>query len=142
LGLALLPLLALFGIAGCGPSTATVKGKVSYQNKPLKGGKIIFTSKGKGDVVADIGKDGTYEAEKVPVGKVKVAIQTKYLDPKERTGMAYAPPKDAGNESGYKPPERPKGEYTKIDEKYESGETSGLEYDVASGENNKDWDLQ
>jgi len=59
--------------------TATVEGKVTFQGQPLTGGKIEFhPDKGK-PVKADLEKDGTYSAKKVPLGKLKVVFKVKGL---------------------------------------------------------------
>lgn len=61
---------------GCGGGKATVTGKVTIDGKPLPAGRISFVpSKGGAGVGADI-KDGQYTVEKVPVGSVKVTVET------------------------------------------------------------------
>jgi hypothetical protein len=71
----LLPLLAL--ATGCS-SYGTITGKVTYQNRPLTGGTVLFTStEGKGTKSAPIGADGSYTIEKMPTGPAKIAVETK-----------------------------------------------------------------
>jgi hypothetical protein len=108
--------------------TASVEGKVFYRGKPLPGGTVAFyPAKGK-PVVARIQKDGTYSAPKVPVGKVKVTVETESVRPKGK--KKANPPKDQGN-----PPKRDKKQsrYVPIPRKYASPKTSGLEYEVKKG---------
>src|SRR5437867_840717 len=75
-GLVPLLLLALFGCNDGRRATGTVTGTVSYQGKPLPTGKVSFY--GPNDQVASafIEEDGSYEAQSVPLGAVKVAVST------------------------------------------------------------------
>jgi hypothetical protein len=88
-----LVLLALVALTGCGSSTATVKGKVSYNGKLLKGGNITFisTTSGKPSVSTTISEDGTYVAT-VPTGKVKICVDTQSLKAPMRSFPKYTPP--------------------------------------------------
>src|SRR5260370_42605851 len=75
-GLVSLLVLTILGCTDGSRSTGTVTGTVSYQGKPLPSGKVSFF--GPNDQVASafIADDGSYEANKVPVGDVKVAVST------------------------------------------------------------------
>jgi hypothetical protein len=132
-----LAFLALAGISGCGSSTATVKGKVFLDGKPLKGGTVVFASAdGKGAPASGpIEEDGSYTVLRAPTGKVRIAVETESMN----TG-------NPGEARKYKPPEgmkSPYGErktdnsarYTPIPEKYMKEETSGLEFEVKGGTN-------
>ncbi len=82
----LVPLLFI----GCGgkaePKTATVKGKVNIDAKPMATGKITFEgSDGGAPTVLDI-KDGAYEG-KCTLGSKKVRISSYILVAPPKTGM-------------------------------------------------------
>jgi hypothetical protein len=70
--------------------TATVEGKVTLDGKPLAAGKVSFHPKAGKAVVADLNKDGTYTAKKVPIGEVRISIKAKGVPKK------YADPKTSG----------------------------------------------
>ncbi len=73
LGAAAIPLV-VFGVIALLPKTATVTGKVTYGDKPLSSGKVHFLD---GEALmgsVEISADGTYVAEKMPVGRVEVCI--------------------------------------------------------------------
>lgn len=80
-----LPLLGLvvllFGLAGCGPATGKISGKVTYKGKPLKGGTVtMFPESGRGPTFASgIEEDGSYSIPNIRTGKYKVVVETKSL---------------------------------------------------------------
>jgi hypothetical protein len=55
-------------------NTGTVTGRVSYKGQPLPGGVILFRSANGTSVRALIDATGAYQAQGVPVGAVRVAI--------------------------------------------------------------------
>jgi len=122
---------------GCGGSaTATVSGKVSSNGVPLKGGNVSFVStEGKRTVSGPINEDGTYKLEKVPVGKVKVVVETESLNPATKPKVHYGAPKDQIMPGGYQPPnfEEMAKRYRKIPDVYAREEITPLEYTVTSG---------
>jgi hypothetical protein len=142
--MACLALFALLMAAGCGgASTGTVTGKVTYKKKPLKGGKVVFEStEGKGAVTADIGTDGSYTIDKAPPGKVKISVQTSYLNPKKRSGMAYTAPGGGNNPNKPSAAADTAKQYVPIPAKYESGETSEQTSTVIGGAQEKNIDLE
>jgi len=123
--------------AGCGgAATATVTGKVSSNGVALKGGNVTFLStEGKRTVTGPINEDGTYKLEKVPVGKVKILVETESLNPATKPKVQYGPPKDQVMPGGYAPPnfEEMAKRYRKIPEAYAKEEMTPLEYTVTSG---------
>ena len=57
-------LLILFLSSGCGPSrpeTAEVRGRVTFQGKPVPEGRILFWPPNGRPAMAEIQPDGTYE---------------------------------------------------------------------------------
>jgi hypothetical protein len=60
-------------VAGCS-SRGTVSGKVSYKDKPLPGGTVLFIHEKKGSFTSKIGDDGSYLIANVPEGQVKIVV--------------------------------------------------------------------
>jgi hypothetical protein len=75
--------LAALGCGGSKIKTATVNGKVTYKEQLVKGGSMAFALATDASVgtTALINEDGTYTAERVPVGEVKVTVETDSLKP-------------------------------------------------------------
>src|SRR5207302_362988 len=131
-------LAALLVAAGCGRSTGTVSGKVTFKNQPLKGGTVTFTPKdGPGFVIAQIQPDGSYTAENVPVGETAVTVETETVAPRKM-------PKGVINTKGIKNAEgeavetpysyeRSGDNYVKIPPGYSNPSKSGLQLTVTSG---------
>jgi hypothetical protein len=142
--------LSALGLAGCGPRTGSVSGKVNFNAKPLPSGTITFIG-GKGDKSqwSTIAADGSYQVNNVPAGTVKITVET-------------TPPMNPGGASlsGTKPPSVPgvppppdqssplaggdaakPGAYVAIPPKYKDPEQSGLSMEVKSGKNEKNIDL-
>jgi hypothetical protein len=85
---------ALLGaLVGCGGggNTATVSGAVSLDNGPLTGGKITFVTatehRGTKEFSGMIDRQGQYTVSDVPLGSVKVKIETAHLNPKGFGGV-------------------------------------------------------
>jgi hypothetical protein len=96
----LLAFVVSIGMSGCGPSTATVTGKVYLDETPLKGGTVVFLpADGKGYGRADIQEDGSYKIEKAPAGKGKITVDTEWMNPANRADTSkftkYGPPPGA-----------------------------------------------
>jgi hypothetical protein len=159
--------LAALLLAGCGGAKyGKISGKVLHKDKPLPGGVVtMFPVDGKGNPAsANINENGEYTIEKVPVGKVKIAVSTEL--PKPPVGAPGAP---TGAPRG-RPPGRlggkdqpPLGDdpiskrraeagapsYTgktwkvvPINKKFTDSETSGLEYEVTKGEQTHNIELK
>ena len=132
----LVVLAGALAVAGCGRSSGTVTGTVTYKGKALKGGSVVFIPPAGGQaatVSAQIGEDGTFTAEKVPVGDVKVTVDTSYLKPPPRTNtpMQYQAP--AGHENPNKPSANTGANYVPIPEKYAEPAQTPLKYSVKGG---------
>ena len=130
----LVSLSLLFTVAGCGPATGKVKGRVKLAKKHLTAGTVGFISKSGQVGVGRIDADGNFEIPNAPVGDVKISVQV----PAQPPGGNAKPP--AGI-----PDTRPQGGAAKpivpIPAKYGNPETSGLTYTVQKGEQTHDIDL-
>jgi hypothetical protein len=141
--------LSALALAGCGPRTGSVSGKVTYKNAPLPSGTITFIG-GKGDTSqwSTIAADGSYQVNNVPVGTAKVTIETTAPNSlpglgaggvKPPTVPGVPPPPDSSSLGGgdaAKP-----GAYVQIPPKYKDPDQSGLSMEVKSGKQEKNWDL-
>jgi hypothetical protein len=128
-------LLALVLAAGCGKPTGSVAGKVFYKGQPLKGGTVVFvTVDGKTGGRSDIAEDGSYSIADVPLGDVRITVETKSQKPNPMQARAGAAmPKDIPPEAaGFKG--NNKGDrYIPIPDKYSEIESSQLIYTVIAG---------
>lgn len=128
---------AALSICGCGNiGKSTVSGRVEYFGKVLKGGNVTFVKPGYGTASGPIKDDGTYTVAGVPLGTVKVCVETKSLAPKS-SGKAfnYTPPKGAQLPGGYDPnaggnSEETAKRYVKIPDKYGDPEQTDLTLEV------------
>ena len=65
----------LVAMAGCGDRRATVSGKVTFKDKSMPGGTVLFLSEdGTKSDSAEIKADGTYSSSNVPLGALRVAV--------------------------------------------------------------------
>ena len=120
---ALATLLLSAMIAGCGPSLQPVRGKVTLPDgKPAAGSQVVFESAQKENKISargDVREDGSYElstfkpGDGVPPGKYKVQVN---------------PPPMVNAEAAYVSP---------FNAKYSNYQTSGLEFEVRSGQRNE-----
>ena len=94
--------IVITGTCGCSKSRGTVTGKVTYEGKPVVFGSVILVGDNDEPVVGIIQQDGTYTAQGVPYGTVKVGVKSPQPPDrellKEKLGDRF---KDK------KPPERP-----------------------------------
>jgi hypothetical protein len=128
-GVALL-LAAGPGLTGCGPSQATVSGKVTYQGTPLTTGTVTFLCKGDKSVSCSISPTGEYTLTKVPVGPAKIGVFTPPAVPENMAGKV---PEASGGAAG-KP--------VAIPASFSDPKSSGLEYTVTAGAQQHPIDLK
>jgi len=131
-------LVVSFVSVGCGPSTTTVSGTVTYQNKPVKGGSVTFIAldTGKPAASGSIKEDGTYSIPRVPVGEVKVCVDTKAMDPSKVARFPkYAPPPGApapeGLTGGGTDKEEMIRRFVKIPDRYADPSTTDLQTTIS-----------
>jgi hypothetical protein len=121
-------LLAL-AAGGCGRSTGSVSGKVTYQDKPLPGGYVNFMSQSV-TKTSDIKDDGSYSVSGLPVGTAKISVQG--LQKRQLAAL----PGQGGKDSA------PQQKEVFVPPQYGNTETSGLQYDVKPGAQPHDIDLK
>ena len=121
--------LMLLITAGCGGGVkrefAPISGTVTIGSEPVPGGRVVFEHVDGPIASANIDEEGNYKA-RVVVGKQKISID--YHDD---------PPDDkdkGGAVTGIRMEEIIPGK-SLVPSKYTSSKTSGLEYEVLSGEN-------
>ena len=118
------------------PEMAEVSGKITYKNKPLPGGTVVFqTTDGKNRGVAPIMADGTYKM-KSPLGEVQAAVVTR---PPSAESMSNLEKRPAVREVHMPSNVDPK---TLPPTKYERFETSGLSFTIKQGANTIDIPLE
>ncbi len=143
-GLLVLGLVAFS--AGCsGPNyraRATVKGKVTFGNKNLTTGSVMFHGPNNLTGTATIDKEGNYEMNDAPIGEVTITVSVPQLP---AGGMRAIMPGAAGvKDQKSVDPENPEktipimgdmpSHVVPIPDKYSFVERSGLTYTVVSGE--------
>jgi hypothetical protein len=122
--------------AGCGKSSGTISGKVTYQGKPLPYGSVQFISASGLALVGVIESDGSgsYSIPNVPVGKAQISVTCQ--DPKYADFM-----KQLSASARDKSIPRPKGspdQFNLIPGKYFDPSTSGLSCEVKGGQQTHD----
>jgi hypothetical protein len=140
------------GLAGCSSSArsemGTVWGTVLYKEKPVTGGNIHFVQ-GKTKTTLGIRGDGTYSGE-VPVGPAKIAIETESVKYRDRDKMLEKWEEEAGPEVVEKKKEKgPRPGltaaplvYFPLPDKFSDPEQSGLSFDITSGRQEHDFNLE
>jgi hypothetical protein len=117
-------------ILGCGAApTGDVSGTVAYDGQPIEHGYITFVpADGKGVTAGGEIVAGKYSASKVPIGKAKITVSAIKETAKKRM---------------YDDPNAPLVQTSAeiLPNKYTDRETTVLEYDVATGPQIKDFQL-
>src|SRR5262245_47283891 len=143
-------LLGFAGLAaaGCGPSTGTVSGKVTFEGKDLPMGSINFVPE-KGNAKTGAIQDGKYTVDEVPLGEAKVTITVPMAvaggGPFSKGGPPAGKgivPKDVQVPQGFDPSKANMASSVKIPQQYADGSTTPLKYTVVSGKQTKDFDLK
>jgi len=157
--------LGLLVLCGCARPIGTVKGKVAYAGKALKGGSVMLVStEGRQNFAAAIQEDGTYTIPNALSGDYKVCVDTSNMKPPTTSGgysnvpqpkSGAAPKKgkslDPGTEvpEGYKPSSPADAaaaanakRYVEIPLKYKDSDKTDLSYTVVAGDQTFDIDLK
>jgi hypothetical protein len=118
--------------AGCGPSQATISGKVTRHGKPVTAGTVLFVDAKNHIATGKLDEEGHYVVPRIPMGSFKVTVQT--LRPEQLQAMAEQS-KDAA-----RLPRRLKN-LVPVPEKYADPETSGLTCQVNQPQQEHNIDL-
>jgi hypothetical protein len=136
----------LTSLPGCAKrQRATVKGKITFMNKPLTAGTVAFVTSDGRHAAGTITFNGEYTVPDAPVGETTITVTT----PKAPMGpMAKMPKPPTGSKGMPKemlPPGYEEGKTVQIvpaPEKYATPESSPLKYTVKPGEQTYDIDLK
>jgi hypothetical protein len=139
--LAILLLAASAGIVGCGTNGATVTGKVTYRDRLVTSGEVMFiTQDGKASAHTPVQPDGTYKAENVPLGRLKVSLQNPL--PLHYQQVQKKPKGTAEENSELQEAAKKAALYVPTPPKYADPDQSGLTAEVKSGKNEYNLELK
>jgi hypothetical protein len=162
----LLPIIGITLLPGCGAGVGDASGRVTYKNKPVVCGSVVFVGPDGMTRVANLNQDGTYLVSGVGVGKVQVGVisqdPARPLDPYKAAAShgkeAVDPPiddsgrapdtghvfKNAPNDkSNWTEPNVDRTKWFPLPRKFEMVHTSGLSAELKKGLNqNINFDLQ
>jgi hypothetical protein len=130
-------LLAFTGCAGRG--TGSVSGKVTYQDKVVRSGSVMFVGSDSLPRYAPIDTDGRYAVEGLPAGPAKITVSSP--DPKGVSGRGQGRRpdlKDAGTVPGRSeepPPAATVAAWFTLPDSYGDPKNSKLSFDVQPGPN-------
>lgn len=113
-------------VPGCGPGTAAVAGKVTYQGKPVAWGSVTLRAADGSVHQIGLNPDGTYRLDGVPVGPAQVGVASPDPKPSARGGRG-------GDERVPAGPQLPPGAWFPLPDKFANPQTSGLTVQVGSG---------
>lgn len=154
---------ALLFLSGCGRPVGSVKGKITYQNKALKGGGVGFISTDGGQSFASgIHDDGTYSVPNLAGGAYKITIETESLKGVQEAagtmmpkgsgvpkGAKTGPPPGANVPEGYSPSDPAAAasatglkRYVKIPLHYSDQEKTDLTFTFSGGDVTHDIELK
>lgn len=122
----------MLAAAGCGPSQATVSGKVTLRGKPVTAGTVMFVGNNNQIATGKLDEQGHYVAPRVPMGSLKVAVQT--LRPEQLQSMA-----NQSKEASALPSRL--ANLVPVPQKYTDPETSGLTCQVNQAQQEYNIDL-
>ena len=129
--------------AGCGAGKGEVSGQVKFKGEPLTSGRVTFVCQaGAKEVLSSEIVNGTYTISGVPVGPVKIMVET-FPPPTAPPPVKIPggiPPKIKGLPEPGAPPAH--GRHVAIPPRYSNLEQSGLSYAVTAGPQNYDIPLQ
>jgi hypothetical protein len=150
-------ILALAACSGCGSRSGRaypmgeVSGTVTYKGQPISQGKITFIGTAAGDSATGQIIDGKYSLPNAPAGKcqIEIHIQTEenlYAVSPQQEKMMKAQMAKMRAQGMQVPDEkelkRARKNPVDLPAKYKTAKSSGLELDVQTGKQTKDWDLQ
>lgn len=127
-------------IVSCGPpagqqlpeSGATLEGTITYAGEPVTVAMVIVTAPG-GSATGQAGEDGRYKVENVPVGAVKVGVNTTAAKGQFMSQVMASSYKGPDGKGTGKAPK-----FRDVPAKYADPETSGFTTTVGKGTNQFD----
>jgi hypothetical protein len=129
-------------VAGCSGGEGTLKGKVTYQGKPVIYGSVIAVGPDGLRQSAGLKEDGSYQFEKLRAGSYKLSVQSP--EPRDRNSLPpemRAPPGlPGGPPANLKPIDKSK--WMQLPDLYGDPDTSGITTTVKRGENQYDVELK
>ena len=120
-------------LLGCGPSATEVSGRVTFKDRPLSSGTVVFVGQNGQRKSTAITEDGSYRIENAPIGPVRIAVAS---HPRVPPGLNKSPGQASASRKD------PKDGTVKIPKRYENHEKSGLAYIVERGSNTINIDLE
>lgn len=147
------PLLLMLVVGlGCSKGNvntpAKLSGSVKYKGGPVTGGTMTLLPEGGGAIPVTIKPDGTYAAQDLPVGTLKVVIETESMNPNKKGDPSTYGQQGGGRGGSQSMSPIPTGRstaaggtYVKIPEKYSDVKSSGLSVTLQKGDNSHDFDL-
>jgi hypothetical protein len=127
-------------VAGCSEPRAALSGKVTYKDKALHAGTVIFLSEdGTKQDRAEIQPDGAYSSSTVPVGNLKVGVLPAPKGAKSMMPKGAKRPKIAEDDPLAKVYGNSGADYVDIPEPLRNPETSNITVKVDA--NTKTFDI-
>jgi hypothetical protein len=152
-------------LSGCGRSSGSITGKISYKGSPVKGGTVSFQSTESADLKYGgyINEDGTYTVPLITAGSYKIIVETSSAKVKQQksnykgnqsSGAKDAPAKELSQEIKEKMPEgyhasnigeaqaiRNAARYIEIPASYGNADSTKLTYTATGGSQTYDINL-
>jgi hypothetical protein len=133
-------------VQGCSGGMGTVSGKVTFLGKPVRGGTVSFIPEAGSVVIAQIEEDGSYTVRNVTPGKAKITVDTSSFRPQAQKAPPGVSPQFAKEMMEKMNPDfadagRAK-RYVAIPPQYTDPDQTKLSYEVKSGKQQHDIDMQ
>jgi hypothetical protein len=122
-------------LVGCGGGVGEVRGKVTYQDKPVCSGNVVIVGADSLPYYGPIQEDGSYTAKGVIAGEAKVAVFSP--GPTPPPGGSVSPRLKKQNENPID-----LNKWFPLPDRYADHATSGLTLTVHRGENKYDIPLK
>ena len=114
---------------------ATLEGTVTYGNEKLPLAQISVLSE-KGQAIGQVEEPGRYKVENVPLGQVRIGVNTEAMRSQVISQQMAAAYKGPGSKGGGARPPAPK--FVSLPAKLQDPETSGITTTIRKGKNEFD----
>jgi len=128
-------------VTGCGEPTGQLSGKVTYNDKPVANGFVVFMGEKK-TVHVPIGADGTYKSEEIPLGDLKVGVLPAVRPPGSFMPKGATIPDAAKSTEEGKKYLETESSYVPIPNNFQDPVKSGQSVKVTGGSQNYDISLK